>query len=85
MSHGLTIAQPDAQPDAQPLSLSLGYSPMLALSPDGTRAVYRVLVDGVDDQPALVVRAFDALENAVLYEGDVYDPFFSPGWGLGGL
>ena len=64
-----------AQPDAQPLSLSIGYSPMLALSPDGTRAVYRVLVD---DQPALVVRPFDALENTVLYEGDVFDPFFSP-------
>ena len=65
---------PIAQPDAQPLFLSVGYSPTLTLSPDGTRAVYRVLVD---DQPALVVRAFDALETTVLYEGDVYDPFFS--------
>ncbi len=63
-----------AQPDAQPLSLGIT-NPMLALSPDGTRAVYRVTVEG---QPALVVRPLDALETTVLYEGNAHTPFFSP-------
>ncbi len=63
-----------AQPDAQPLSPG-SRSAVLALSPDGTRAVYRVLVEG---QPALVVRPLDALEATVLYKGNAFDPFFSP-------
>ncbi len=66
----LTIAQPAAQP------LRLGTNqPVLALSPDGTRAVYLVLVEG---QPTLVVRPLDALEATVLYQGRAFGPFFSP-------
>ena len=66
----LTMAQPDAQP------LSLGNSStVLALSPDGTRAVYRIRVEG---QPALVVRALDSLDATVLYQGNAFTPFFSP-------
>ncbi len=62
------------QPAVQPLSLSVR-SPVLALSPDGTHAVYRVLVEG---QPTLVVRPLDALEATVLYESNASVPFFSP-------
>ncbi len=62
------------QPAAQQLLLALN-SPVLALSPDGTRAVYRVSMEG---QRALVVRPLDALEATALYQGNAYTPFFSP-------
>ena len=47
----------------------------MTLSPDGTRAVYRV---SVEERGALVVRALDSLDATVLYQGNAFMPFFSP-------
>ena len=68
----LTIVQPDAQPLAVTTT-----GPTLALSPDGTRAVYGVSVE--EGQVALVVRALDALDATVLVpQVRSADPVFSP-------
>ena len=63
-------------PVDQPMALANSNS-NLALSPDGTRIVYRMQADGPN---ALVVRALDALDSTVLYqqEGSIIGPFFSP-------
>ena len=71
-------------PGDQPLALSAA-SPVLALSPDGTRAVYRARTDPTAPDSAnvaetlLVVRALDELDVTVLSRGSSsLAPFFSP-------
>jgi hypothetical protein len=55
-------------------------SPVVALAPDGSRVVYRTILE--DQREALVTRALNSMETTVLYEGVAtgFTPTFSPDW-----
>jgi serine/threonine-protein kinase len=60
----------------KPVPVSPGQVLSLALSPDGTKLVYRVPSEGSTSM--LVLRDIGALEATTIYQGPLASPFFSP-------